>query len=237
MLGNHMSAALSKLIREELVHLDGVRKHAPTRRAMSLYAAESPSDTVFYVESGFVKILRRGKDGKEVLINIIPPGQIFGELELHTGGPRLSAAEVMQEGVVYEIPRDLFIGFCDARPEMWRHVAELSINRQRELEQKIAWLCLHDVESRILYYLGSLAAVFGVSVTNGQEYSLPLSQSELASLIGATRETTSTTLNALARRGLLRLGRRLLIVSSADAVRSAVDDRVAKAAAHVAAND
>ncbi len=59
---------------------------------------------------------------------------------------------------------------------------------------------------------------------------MPLSQSELASLIGATRETTSTTLNALARRGLIRLGRRLLIVNSADAVRSAARERGAKAA-------
>lgn len=225
-----MSAALSKTIREELVHLDGVRKHAPTRRAMSLYSAESPSETVFFVDSGFVKIMRRGKDGKEVLISIIPPGQIFGETTLFMGGQRLFSAEVMQEGVIYEIPRDLFVSFCDAHPEMWKHLSELFALRQRDLEQKVSLLCLYDVESRILHYLASLASVFGVSATNGQEYSLPLSQSELASLIGATRETTSTTLNALARRGLVRLGRRLLIVSSAAAVRAAAEERVAKAA-------
>ena len=225
-----MSAALSKTIREELVHLDGVRKHAPTRRAMSLYSAESPSETVFFVDSGFVKIMRRGKDGKEVLISIIPPGQIFGETALFVGGQRLFSAEVMQEGVVFEIPRDLFLSFCDARPEIWKQLAELFACRQRELEQKVSLLCLYDVESRILHYLGSLASVFGVSASNGQEYSLPLSQSELASLIGATRETTSTTLNALARRGLVRLGRRLLIVSSAAAVRAAAEERSMKAA-------
>jgi CRP/FNR family transcriptional regulator len=58
-----------------------------------------------------------------------------------------------------------------------------------------------------------------------QEYSIPLSQSELASLIGATRETTSTTLNSLARRGLVRLGRRLLVVSSVDHLRNAAMQR------------
>ena len=224
-----MSAALSKSIREELVHLDGVRKHAPTRRAMSLYSAESPSEAVFFVDSGFVKIMRRGKDGKEVLISIIPPGQIFGETALFMGGQRLFSAEVMQEGVVFEIPRDLFLNFCDAHPETWKQLSELFASRQRELEQKVSLLCLYDVESRILHYLGSLASVFGVSATNGQEYSLPLSQSELASLIGATRETTSTTLNALARRGLVKLGRRLLIVSSAAAVRAAAEERATKA--------
>ncbi len=230
-----MSAALSKLIREELVPLEGVRKHAPTRRAMSLYTAESTADTVFFVESGFVKIMRRGKDGKEVLISIVPPGQIFGEQALYVGGPRSAAAEVMQEGVVYEIPRDLFLSFCDERQGVWRQLSELFASRARELEQKVALLCLYDVESRILYYLGSLASVFGANSANGQEYSLPLSQSELACLIGATRETTSTTLNALARRGLVKLGRRLLIISSGDALHAAVDERVAKVAHGAAA--
>jgi CRP-like cAMP-binding protein len=224
-----MSAALSKLIREELILMDGVRKHAPTRRAMSLYTADSPSETVFFVDSGFVKIMRRARDGKEVLISIIPPGHVFGEQALFIGGPRVFSAEVMQEGVVYEIPREVFITYCETKPEMWRNLADLLIARQRDLEQKVSLLCLHDVESRILHYLSSLATVFGVSASNG-EYSLPLSQSELASLIGATRETTSTTLNALARRGLIKLGRRLLIVSSGDALKSAVSERVSRVA-------
>jgi CRP/FNR family transcriptional regulator len=219
-----MSSALSKLIREELVQQDGVRKYAPTRRAMSLFTEESPSESVFFVDSGFVKIMRHGKDGKEVLVSIVPPGEIFGEQALLVGGPRVFTAEVMQAGVVYEIPRDLFLSFCESRAEIWRHLFESSALRVRELEQKVSLLCLHDVESRILHYLCSLATVFGVSSTNG-EYSLPLSQSELASLIGATRETTSTTLNALARRGLIRLGRRLLVVSSADNLKIAANER------------
>ena len=191
-----MSAALSKLIREELLQLDGVRKHAPTRRSMNIYTADSSSESVFFVDSGFVKIMRRASDGKEVLISIVPPGQVFGEQALFVGGPRVFSAEVMQEGVIFEIPRDVFLGFCEAHPEVWRHISEILASRQRDLEQKISLLCLQDVESRILYYLGTLGPLFGIAPQNGQEYSLPLSQSELASLIGATRETTSTTLNA-----------------------------------------
>ena len=224
-----MSAALTKFIREELVHLDGVRKHAPTRRSTILYTTDSPSDSVFFVESGFVKIMRRGEDGKEVLVSIVSPGQLFGEEALFISGPRLFAAGVMQEGVVYEIPRDLFLGFCDARPAIWRHLTELSVRRQRDLAQKVALLCLSDVESRVLHYLADLAEVFASGTSNGQEYSLPLSQSELASLIGATRETTSTTLNGLARRGLVKLGRRLLTVSSTDAISEAARQKLAPA--------
>jgi CRP/FNR family transcriptional regulator len=197
---------------------------------MSLFATDSIADSVFFVESGYVKTIKRSGDGKEVLVSIVGPGQIFGEQAIYLGGPRGMWAEVMQEGVVYEIPRDTFLQFCDSHPEAWRQLAEALVHRQRELEQKISLLCLNDVESRILHYLGSLSSTFGINAVNGQEYALPLSQSELASLIGATRETTSTTLNSLARRGLIRLGRRLLIVHSGDAVRAATRERQPKPA-------
>ncbi|MBV9770706.1 MAG: Crp/Fnr family transcriptional regulator [Bryobacterales bacterium] len=96
--------------------------------------------------------------------------------------------------------------------------------RKRQLEKKIELLCLRDVEYRILYYVADLARMFGVRA-NGAEYSIPLSQGELASLVGATRETTSTTLNHLARKGVIRLGRRQLIVPSIDGVLEAANQR------------
>ena len=104
---------------------------------------------------------------------------------------------------------------------------ELSLRRQLELEQKVALLCLQDVEYRILYYLAQLTQPFGTPVSDTEEYSIPLSQSELAALIGATRETTSTTLNSLSRQGLLKLGRRLVTVTSLDLLRGAVKARAA----------
>jgi CRP/FNR family transcriptional regulator, cyclic AMP receptor protein len=118
---------------------------------------------------------------------------------------------------------------CDTHPGLWRAVSELLITRKRELEKKIELLCLQDVEYRILYYLAELSNRFGVK--NGPEVSVPLSQGELGSLIGATRETTSTTLNTLARRGLIRLGRRQLILTSVDEVVNAAKERSAKAVA------
>jgi CRP-like cAMP-binding protein len=113
---------------------------------------------------------------------------------------------------------------CEQRGELWRELSILLLERNRQLEKKIELLCLHDVEYRILYYMAQLAKTFGAK-GSGSEYSIPLSQGELASLIGATRETTSTTLNALARRGVIRLGRRQLIVPSIEGVLSAADQR------------
>ena len=225
-----MNAVLTSLVRSELLHVDGVRKLAPARRFASLVTSETAPECLFFLDSGFVKVVRRGVDSKEALLSIIGPGEIFGEHALLLFAPRAFTAEILQEGTIYEIPRSLFLSFCDAHPQVWHGLWELAMRRHLESEQKIALLCLEDVEFRILHYLAQLAVPFGAPASDQDEYSLPLSQSELASLVGATRETTSTTLNALARQGLVTLGRRLMTVRSLEALRSASRNHKTKAA-------
>ena len=224
------STALAALLRSELIHQEAVTRYAPARRFASLFTEASPSDAIYFLDSGLVKIFKRGEDGKEIILRVTGPGEIFGEEALAGDESRKLSAEILQEGVIYVIPKGVFTSFCDGHAGAWRMVAETIGARQRELEKKVELLCLQDVEYRILYYLSELATTLGQRIDGGAEYSIPLSQSELASLIGATRETTSTTLNALARRGLVKLGRRLLTVSSIESVRSAANERTARAA-------
>jgi CRP/FNR family transcriptional regulator, cyclic AMP receptor protein len=221
---NSQPISIAAVVRTELISQDGVAKFSPNRRFATVYSEGSPSDSLFFLESGLVKILKRGDDNKEIILQIVSPGELFGEQALGLEPARSMAAEVLQEGVIYVIPRDVFVRACDDHPEMWREISSLLTVRKRQLEKKIELLCLRDVEYRILYYMADLAKTFGAR-SSGSEYSIPLSQGELASLIGATRETTSTTLNALARRGVIRLGRRQLIVPSIDGVLEAANQR------------
>ena len=219
-----LSTSLAGIVRSELINLDGVTRFSPNRRFATVYAEGGPADTLYFLESGLVKIYKRGPDNKEIILQVVGAGELFGEQALGTEQTRMISAEVLQEGVIYLIPRDLFLRSCEKRPDLWRELCGLLTLRKRELEKKIELLCLHDVEYRILYYMAELARTFGAK-SNASEYSIPLSQGELASLIGATRETTSTTLNALARRGIIRLGRRQLIVPSVEGILTAADQR------------
>jgi CRP/FNR family cyclic AMP-dependent transcriptional regulator len=224
------SSSIAAIVRAELLHQEGVIKFAPNRRFTTLYPEGSPADSVLFLDSGLVKICKRGKEAKEIILQIVSSGELCGEQALGLEHVRSSAAEVLQEGTIYVIPKDVFTRFCDGRADMWRHVAQLLVERKCALEKRVELLCMQDVENRILHYMAELAASFGSRLEGGHEYAIPLSQGELSSLIGATRETTSTTLNALARRGLIRLGRRQLILVSLDGVRGAARDRSAKAA-------
>lgn len=214
------SPSLAILIRSNLLPQTGVARLSHCRRFTVIYAAGSPADRIFFVESGLVKLCKRGDDGKEIVLHIVGPGELFGEQSVLANTTQDLSAEVMESGTIYSIPRDLFLSFCQAQRDMWPQFSQFVLQQARKLERRVELLCLKDVEQRILLTLIDLAQSIGSS-TNPGEHSIPLSQSELASYIGATRETTSTTLNMLERRGLIQLGRRLLIVPSLAAVTAA----------------
>jgi CRP/FNR family transcriptional regulator len=203
--------------------MEGVTKLAHCRRFTILYTVGATADSVFFLESGLVKILKHGSDNKEVLFTIVHPGEVFGEQAVLTPGIRTASAEVLHESAIYVIPKDLFIKFCNQRMEVWRLLAELVAKRQQSLRDKLELVLMRDVEQRIMLHLAELAQEVGMKEPEGEGYSIQLSQGELASLIGATRETTSSMLNSLARRGFVNLGRRKLVVTSPDSLREAAE--------------
>jgi CRP/FNR family transcriptional regulator len=113
-------------------------------------------------------------------------------------------------------------------PEVGGALVSYVLERKLGFAYKVELLCLHDVEYRILYYLAELSELVK-PLDDGSGYQLPITQLELADLIGATRETTSTTLNQLERRGLLKLSRRLLTIASPVRLRSAAGAKLTQA--------
>jgi CRP/FNR family transcriptional regulator len=150
----------------------------------------------------------------------------------HDEQPYYAEAEVLTPATVSRIPREALSRAVASTPELASGLIDYLLDRRLALAEKVELLCLHDVEYRILHYLAELSSLMK-PVENGEGYQVPITQLELADLIGATRETTSTTLNQLERRGLLKLSRRMLTIPSPDTLRSAA---VAKHSSQSAAN-
>jgi CRP/FNR family transcriptional regulator len=209
--------ALATAIREELLSAEGVRKLVLSRRASVVYSSGTPANHVYFLESGLVKIERVADGNREILLAIAAPGEIFGEQALTGEGVFNTSTRVLESGLAYSIPSDTFLRLCERRPDVWRLVVQHCIERNEALERKIEHLCHSDVRERLIYYLGELAKLAPGHDAAGSV--IHISQNELASLVGATRETTSTTLNALARQGLVALGHRLVMIPSLDLLR------------------
>jgi CRP/FNR family cyclic AMP-dependent transcriptional regulator len=214
-------SALASAIREELLSAEGVRKLVLSRRAAAIYSTGTPANHVYFLDSGLVKIERTGEGNREILLSVVSAGEIFGEQAITGEGVFSASARVLESGIAYSIPTDVFQRLCERRPDVWRLVVQHCLNRKDDLERKIEHLCHSDVRERLIFYLQDLARLSPTHDPSGSV--IHISQNELASLVGATRETTSTTLNALARQGLIALGHRLVMIPSLDTLREAGD--------------
>lgn len=165
-----------------------------------------------------VKVLRRFRG--ESVCSIVCPGSTIGERAAFVQGPRGFSAETLNECTLVEIRSSDFVRAASEWPDLWMWIARHLVQRAADLERRIHSMVNLRVEQRILCMLADLAECAGAHFTTIR---LPLTQLDVAMLVGATRETTSTTLNQLERKGLLRLGRAVVEVPSPDNLRKAAE--------------
>jgi CRP-like cAMP-binding protein len=212
---------LASAVRGVLLNTPEVSRLSTLRRSTSLFSQGQFADSLYFLEDGLVKLTRTNQVGGRIILTIRGPGHLVGEEALGLDEQNYyGEAEVLTPASLYRIPRTVLASIIATNPDLAASMISYLLDRGRALAEKVELLCLHDVEYRILHYLAELAALMK-PLEDGQGYQVPITQLELADLIGATRETTSTTLNQLERRGLLKLSRRMLTISSPDTLRNA----------------
>jgi CRP/FNR family transcriptional regulator, cyclic AMP receptor protein len=214
-------SALLQVLRSQLLSLPEATRLSSLRRFTSLFTQGQPADALYFIDEGLVKITRTNDSGERIILAISGAGDLIGEEVMASEETSYqSDAEVLSAASLYRIPRDTLRRLLTQNGELAYAVIEFLLHRRQMLAQKVELLCLHDVEYRILHYLADLSDLV-IPINVGDGYQLPITQAELADLIGATRETTSTTLNQLEREGLIKLSRRLLTIPSPESLRSA----------------
>jgi CRP-like cAMP-binding protein len=228
--------SLASAARSVLLPLSEVSRLASLRRSTSLFAQGQVADSLYFIEEGMIKLTRTNERGNRIILSIAGPGDVVGEEALATNSQAYHAyAEVLTPAIVFRVPRETLAEAINRNPELASALMAAVIEQKRVLAEKVELLCLHDVEYRILHYLATLSSLVKPA-GEGEGYQLPITQLELADLIGATRETTSTTLNQLERRGLVKLSRRLLTIPSPVTLRSAATERLSPNGASASAS-
>lgn len=206
---------LTQVLKTHLLSSPDVSRLSSLRRFTSLFTQGQSADALYFIDEGLVKLTRTNEAAADrIILSITGPGDLIGEEVMSAEHSAYQAdAEVLTPASLYRIPRETLQKALVQNGELAAAIIDFLLNRRRMLAQKVELLCLHDVEYRILYYLSELANLVTPD-SGGEGYHLPITQAELADLIGATRETTSTTLNQLERKGLVKLSRRLLTIPS-----------------------
>ncbi len=189
------------------------------RRGEVLFREGDSGDRLYVVTDGKVKLGRTSTDGRENLLAILGPGQMFGELSLFDPGPRSATATAVTDGSVRSLSNEELTRLLAERPDVARGLLNQLASRLRRANDVVADLVFSDVPGRVAKALLDLANRFGRSAGEGVHVHHDLTQEELAQLVGASRETVNKALADFAARGWLRLEPRSVVLLDVERLR------------------
>jgi CRP/FNR family cyclic AMP-dependent transcriptional regulator len=184
-----------------------------------LFREGESGDSLYVIGEGKIKLGRSSSDGRENLVAILGPGEMFGELSLFDPGPRTMTATAVAETQLMGLGNDSLTGLLTGRPEVAKALLAALAKRLRRTNEHLADLVFTDVPGRVAKALLDLAERFGRPVDNGVMVSHDLTQEELAQLVGASRETVNKALADFATRGWLKLEARAVLLLDVDRLR------------------
>ena len=181
-------------------------------RGSTLFKEGDAGDRLFVVVEGKLKLGTSSVDGRENLLSILGPGEMFGELSLFDPGPRTATATAVTDSRLLSLANDQVIGWVTEYPQVSIQMLGRLAQRLRRTNEGLSDLVFSDVPGRVAKALIDLGSRFGVEKDDGLHVNHDLTQEELAQLVGASRETVNKALADFAGRGWVRLEPRAVVV-------------------------
>ena len=177
-----------------------------------LFHEGDQGDRLYVIREGKIKLGRTSSDGRENLLAILGPGEMFGELSLFDPGPRTATATAVAETQLIGLGHDNLQAFLTDRPEVAATLLAALARRLRRTNETLADLVFTDVPGRVAKALLDLSSRFGRPAEEGILVAHDLTQEELAQLVGASRETVNKALADFATRGWIKLEARAVVL-------------------------
>jgi CRP/FNR family transcriptional regulator, cyclic AMP receptor protein len=182
-------------------------------RGEHLYSAGDPGDQLYVVITGKIKLTRTSADGREVLVRVVAPGEVFGELAMFDPSYRTSAATAITDSRLAMIAHDDLAAILADRPSVAMLLLRALAHRLREVTDTTTSLVFTDVPGRVARALLELADKFGERQDDEAILVVhDLTQEELAQLVGASRETVNKALADFAGRGWILLSAKSVLI-------------------------
>ena len=194
-----------RLLTDELTEVD-------LSRGASVFREGDQGDQLYFIVSGKVKLGRTSPDGRESLLAILGPGELFGEMALFDPSPRTRHGHGRFRDPPGRAEERKPHALLRTRPEVSAQLLQALARRLRRTNDSLSDLVFSDVPGRVAKALLDLADRFGRPATDGVLVAHELTQEELAQLVGASRETVNKALAEFVQRGWLRLEARAVVI-------------------------
>jgi CRP/FNR family transcriptional regulator, cyclic AMP receptor protein len=205
----HMPAA-------DLDRLAGFARSRSCQPNEPVFVKGDPAAGMMAVVEGRVRIVTYSAEGKEIVLNVINPGEVFGEIALIDGGERTADAVAMEPTELLILERRDFLPYLERNPELCIKLLIMVCERIRATSEQIEDFSFLDLKARLAKRLIALTNSHGVPADEGTRIDMRLSQRELAAMMGTSREAVNKQLRAWQEDGLILLKRGSVTVVDLD---------------------
>lgn len=204
---------LMELPEHELEALDQMSENIEARRRQFIWEPGNAATTIYLVRTGIVKLSKVSDEGRELTLHFFTRDNLFGELAVISEQPHDTVAEAYEDCQLLGIGKDDFNRLLMRTPMLAMRMLRLVGERRQRLENRVENLLFRSAHARLASLFIELALTFGVRDSRGVIINLKLTHKEIASLIGATRETVSFAILDLRKDNLIQTeGKRVILI-------------------------
>jgi CRP-like cAMP-binding protein len=189
-----------------------------------IFHAGDPPEALYIVWIGQVKILRHSEEGRDIVLDVIGPGHMFGEMAVFDGAPYSASAQAMEDVAVVAILRPDFFRLLEKYPSVALAVISELSRRLRNANDLVHSLAVERVERRIARMLLKLAAATAQRNTNGLVIDLPLTRQDIADMTGTTVETAIRVMSRFRKQGLITTERGRVVILDPEGLRNVAEE-------------
>ena len=211
---------LGQLAAHELEELLAAAQVEAFEPQQTIFSKGDPGRCLYAVLVGRVVINTISSDGQEILLNILDAGEIFGEIAVLDGGVRTAGAVAIEPTKLLRIDRHVFVPFLERHPKLCIRVMEVLCERLRRTSDVIEDTIFLEIPRRLAKKLLDLAVHFGKAGQEGVQIDIKLSQEDLGSMLGVTRESVNKGLKKLQALGIISYDRGQLVICNIERLRS-----------------
>ena len=206
--GQEFLAGLTLFADLEAQQLEHIAQRVQRRTfalGVTLFHQDMPGTMMYMIEMGSVRVISIGRTGQELTLNVLGPGEIFGELSILDGQQRSATAITLVPIVVWLLSQADLNEFMSKYPPVNQAMIQILVERVRATARRLEAMTFQDVLGRLAFELLSLADRSGQPYEQGIEITIPLTQVDLASMVGATRESVNKAVSVLRSKELINV--------------------------------
>jgi len=188
--------------------IDRRSKMRKTSKKEILYFPDEPNRTIYFLKEGKVKISRVSEDGRTTTLQLIGPGEIFGETSILGQRIHENVAEAVENSIICTISKEMFQEMLNRNPKLNLKINKFIGFRLRRIEAHVEDLVFKDARERIIAFLSRYVQTFGKKLIDGWMIRPFLTHQEIADLTATSRQTVTTILNEMVNDGKIDYTRR-----------------------------